>query len=37
MVPEAEAQVMAGDGRIEHALNLSALFLAVSQNKVFGR
>ena len=37
MVPEAQAQVMAGDGRIEHALNLSALFLAVSQNKVFVR
>jgi len=33
LVPEAQA--MASDGRMSHALNLSAPFLAVSQNKVF--
>lgn len=33
-VSEREAMAMAGDGRMDHALNLSALFLAVSQHKV---
>lgn len=33
-VTEREALAMAGDGRIDHALNLSALFLAVSHHKV---
>ena len=33
-VPAREAMAMAGDGRIDHALNLSALFLAVSKHKV---
>jgi ADP-ribose pyrophosphatase len=33
-VSEAEALAMATDGRMEHALNLSALFLAVSKRKL---
>ena len=33
-VPEAAVMAMAGDGTIEHALNLAALFLAVSHRKV---
>ena len=33
-VPEAEALAMAADGRIEHALNVAALFLAVSHGKL---
>lgn len=33
-VPEAEAMTMAANGMVEHALNLSALFLAVSHHKV---
>jgi ADP-ribose pyrophosphatase len=33
-VSEAEALAMAADGRMEHALNLAALFLAVSQRKL---
>ena len=33
-VPEQEALAMAADGRIAHALNLSALFLAISRRKL---
>jgi ADP-ribose pyrophosphatase len=33
-VTEVEALAMAADGRMEHALNLSALFLAVSMGKL---
>lgn len=33
-VPEAEAMAMATDGRIDHALNLSALFLAAAKGKI---
>jgi len=33
-VSEAEALAMAADGRMEHALNLAALFLAVSRRKL---
>jgi ADP-ribose pyrophosphatase len=33
-VPEAEALAMAADGRMEHALNLAVLFLAVSKGKL---
>jgi 8-oxo-dGTP pyrophosphatase MutT (NUDIX family) len=34
VVSESEALAMAGDGRMEHALNLAALFLAVSKGKL---
>lgn len=34
IVPEREAMAMAGDGTIDHALNLAALFMAVSRNRV---
>ncbi len=33
-VPEAEAMAMATDGRMDHALNLSALFLAAAKGKI---
>ena len=33
-VPEADVIAMALDGRIEHALNLSALFLAVGKRRI---
>jgi 8-oxo-dGTP pyrophosphatase MutT (NUDIX family) len=33
-VPEAEAIAMAVDGRMDHALNLAVLFLALSKRKV---
>ena len=33
-VPEAEVLSMAVDGRMEHALNLAVLFLAVSRHRL---
>jgi ADP-ribose pyrophosphatase len=33
-VDESEALAMAGDGRIEHALNLAVLFLALARGRV---
>lgn len=34
IVAERDAMAMAGDGTIDHALNLAALFMAVSRNRV---
>jgi hypothetical protein len=33
-VPEHEAMLMAADGRMDHALNLAVLMLAVGRHKV---
>ena len=34
LVPEGEALAMAADGRIDHALNLAVLFLAISRRRL---